>query len=71
MVSHHPNAVPACSQQGGDAFCDLCEKSVYVLGKFPAPRMPLVVDVAKFAPGVALAVAVFGTVQYFPMVVVQ
>jgi len=71
MVSHHPNAVPACGQQGGDAFCNLCEKRVYVFGKFPAPCMSLAVDVAKFSPRVTLAVTILGAVQYFPVVIVQ
>jgi hypothetical protein len=71
VVGHHPNAVPTRSQQGGDAFCNFCEKRVDVLGQLPAARMPLAVDVAEFAPRVALAVAVFGTVQHLPVVVVQ
>jgi hypothetical protein len=71
VVSHHPNAVPTRSQQGGDAFCNFCEKRVDVLGQLPAARMSLAVDVAEFAPRVALAVAVLGTVQHLPVVVVQ
>ncbi len=71
MVGHHPNAVPTGSQQGADAFCNLCEKRVDVLGQLPAARMPLAVDVAEFAPRVALTVTVLGTVQHLPVVVVQ
>src|SRR5690606_12072975 len=71
MVGHHPDAVPTGSQQSSDAFCNLGKKQVDMLGKLPAACMPLAVDAAQFAPRVALASAVFGTVQHFPIVVVQ
>src|SRR5690606_40143835 len=71
MVGHHPDAVPTGSQQSPDAFRNLGKKRVDMLGKLPAACMPLAVDVAKFAPRVALTIAVFGTVHHFPMVVVQ
>ena len=71
MVGHHPNAVPTGSQQSTDTFRNFCQERIDVLGQLPTARVSLAVDVAKFAPRVALAVTVIGAVQHFPVVVVQ
>ena len=57
MIGHDANTGPTSGEKGGNPLPDFLQESIKMFGQLPATVMAVMIDVATFAPGVALTVS--------------